>query len=167
MGTAREGEGEREGKRGRGREGEEEREREGERRRGRKGEKEKWVFLFFRPPILLKYCPNFMTSFNLNYILRLYLQIPSHKGLGLQCIHLEETQCRPQHMVFLCKGGMVPLSPGRKKKKKNQLVLPSYDVIIGLYFTAESQNVSIDNTTPEFGDRGIWGRGGGGVRQES
>lgn len=81
------------------REGEEEREREGERRRGRKGEKEKWVFLFFRPPILLKYCPNFMTSFNLNYILRLYLQIPSHKGLGLQCIHLEETQCRPQHMV--------------------------------------------------------------------
>lgn len=67
---------------------------------------------------------------------------------------------------FLCKGGMVPLSPGRKKKKK-QLVLPSYDVIIGLYFTAESQNVSIDNTTPEFGDRGIWGRGGGGVRQES
>lgn len=57
--------------------------------------------------------------------------------------------------------------PREEKKKKNQLVLPSYDVIIGLYFTAESQNVSIDNTTPEFGDRGIWGRGGGGVRQES
>lgn len=34
-------------------------------------------------------------------------------------------------------------------RRKKWLILSSSDVIIGLYFTAESQNVSIDDPKPE------------------
>lgn len=37
------------------------------------------------------------------------------------------------------------LSPRREKR----LILSSYDVITGLYFRAEHQNVSMDHTTPQ------------------
>lgn len=33
--------------------------------------------------------------------------------------------------------------------REKWLILPSYEVITGLYFRAESQNIRIDNTTPQ------------------
>lgn len=52
---------------------------------------------------------------------------------------------RQPSLQALAKVVWLPLSP----RKKKGLILPSHDVITGLYFKDESQNVSIDNITLE------------------
>ena len=50
---------------------------------------------------------------------------------------------------FLCRHSRRFMVPTVTKEGKKRLILPSYDVSTGLYFKAESQDVSIDNITPE------------------